>query len=124
MNRQLFSLLALVAVASILIAACGPQPGQSPAATQPPAVTPAPPATQAPAGGTQAPAGTSSAAEAEAVLNSKCTQCHDLTRVINAKHDAAGWKQTIDRMINTNGAKVTPEEENLLNPYLASKYHP
>ena len=65
-----------------------------------------------------------SSAHLEALVDQRCTDCHDLTRVRNAKHDTAGWKATVDRMRTTNGAQVSQDEENQLIPYLASLYHP
>jgi hypothetical protein len=77
-----------------------------------PAVTPAQPtATQPP----------SAAPDGAALLNSKCTACHNLDRVKSAKKDASGWKATVDRMIG-KGAQLSATEAEGLVKHLADTY--
>lgn len=53
-----------------------------------------------------------------ALLQEKCTVCHDLTRVEAQDLDAVGWAAVIDEMI-VKGAQVTDDEAAALAEYLA-----
>jgi len=80
-----------------------------------------PPATQAPT--IQPTTAPTAGSDGEALLNARCTKCHNLTRVISAKKTAADWAKTVTRMIS-NGAKLTTEEQKVLVDYLAKTYAP
>jgi hypothetical protein len=54
------------------------------------------------------------------LIESKCVMCHTLDRVKAAKHDAAGWEQTISRM-RSNGLVITDEEMQQILDYLESR---
>jgi len=53
-----------------------------------------------------------------AIMQEKCTVCHDLTRVQNAEYDAVGWADVIDRMVE-KGADVSTDEAAALAEYLS-----
>ena len=52
------------------------------------------------------------------VVARACTACHGLDVITDQRHDAKGWQTIVDAMI-TNGATVTPQEENAIVDYLA-----
>jgi cytochrome c5 len=88
--------------------------GCSSAAFQP---TQAPPTTSA--------AGDSLAAGADgaALLQARCSVCHSVSRVTNAKQTRDQWDQTVTRMIE-RGAQLTDAEKSTLVDYLAANYGP
>jgi hypothetical protein len=101
-----------------------------PTATQPAATQPAatqPPAAQAT--NTRPPAvqptvtTTSAAADGAALLNQRCTVCHDLTRVQVLRGTADQWNQVVSLMVQ-RGAKLTMDEQKVLVAYLAKTYGP
>jgi cytochrome c5 len=55
------------------------------------------------------------------IVETKCTQCHDLTRVQTAKKDRSGWEDTVARM-ESNGLQVTPEEKSAAIDYLTATF--
>ncbi len=59
---------------------------------------------------------------AEALFESKCKLCHSIERPKSKKKTKDGWKSTVTRMQNINGAPVSDEEANILIDYLAEKY--
>jgi len=59
--------------------------------------------------------------EGEALLNERCTKCHNLDRVKSAKKTADGWKANVDRM-SKKGAQLSPEEASILVQYLAETF--
>jgi len=54
------------------------------------------------------------------LLKERCTSCHNLARVHQAKKDRMGWQKTIDQMIKY-GAKLSKSESQELLDYLAPK---
>ena len=60
------------------------------------------------------------ARRAESLLQARCASCHGLDKVRSARHDAAGWTASIDRMIGY-GAVVSAREKALLVRYLAGR---
>jgi hypothetical protein len=91
------SALLIVILAGLLLTACGSSS------------TP----TAAPSGG--------STLDGKTLLQTRCTVCHDLSRVTSRTGTADQWKAIVDRMIN-NGAQLTPQEETVLVNYLAQTY--
>lgn len=65
----------------------------------------------------------STVAKPETLLDTRCAECHALSRVTEAKKDRAGWEATVERMVR-NGARLSEEEKAVLVDYLASKYGP
>jgi coenzyme F420-reducing hydrogenase gamma subunit len=57
----------------------------------------------------------------DALLESRCSECHDLDRVTNASKSRDEWEVTVDRMI-TRGAVLDDAERETLIKYLAETY--
>jgi hypothetical protein len=74
-------------------------------------------------GGTSPGAGSDStpALDGQALVQERCTQCHDLTRVERAKKTQQEWQATVERMIE-HGAQLTPAEQEAVVKYLAETY--
>ena len=105
MNKRivcLISLLLLVGLAGTFLAACGsssiPTPIPSPKSTV-----------------------SGSSLDGQALMEQRCSACHSINRVTSAQHTAAQWQITVNRMIG-HGAKLTPQEEQVLVNYLAQNY--
>lgn len=58
-----------------------------------------------------------------ALLQERCTACHNLERVTRAKKTSQQWEQTVERMI-TKGAKLSDVEKTALVEFLAKTYAP
>lgn len=58
--------------------------------------------------------------DAAALVERRCTVCHTLDRVTEAKKDEAGWNSTVDRMRN-NGAVVSEAEQKVIVTYLTAQ---
>ena len=135
MRRILLSSL-IIALLGVFAASCGPSsptaapevpsaipsetaPPASPTNTLPPAATPTSPSvtdtTVSPT------SGSASATDGQAVLESACTACHSLDRVVNKKASADEWTATVNRMVG-KGASLTADEQAILIQYLAEKY--
>lgn len=56
----------------------------------------------------------------EELIETRCTRCHDRTRIDAASHDAEGWARTVDRMIG-KGARLTADERAALIEHLAGR---
>ena len=61
--------------------------------------------------------------DAEAVVNDRCTQCHSIDRVIQAKKSQEQWQSTVANMVG-RGAKLNADEQTAVVNYLAEKYGP
>lgn len=59
--------------------------------------------------------------DGKSLLESRCTECHDLTRVTTKTKTLEEWQTTVSRMVN-NGAVLSAEEQTLLVEYLAETY--
>lgn len=91
------------------------------AATAPDALPAAPDVAAAPRdAGAARDAAADEARRAESLLQARCASCHGLDKVRGARHDAAGWATSIDRMVGY-GAVVSPREKALLVRYLAGR---
>ncbi len=56
-----------------------------------------------------------------ALLESRCTACHNLNKVKQAKKSLAQWESTVNRMIQ-KGARLTDAEKAILLQYLAQTF--
>ncbi|PKQ19323.1 MAG: hypothetical protein CVT66_10685 [Actinobacteria bacterium HGW-Actinobacteria-6] len=65
--------------------------------------------------------GTGVVGDGAALVESKCTACHNLERVDAATKDLVGWQTTITRMVQQNGAVITPEEQSAIALYLSNR---
>ena len=57
------------------------------------------------------------------VLKSRCVVCHDADIVTSQKLSLTGWTRSVDKMVRW-GASITPEERDVLQPYLAQHFAP
>ncbi len=81
------------------------------------AAEPVPDATETPS--TEAPAA-SEPSGAEQLVQTKCSMCHDLSRVEGADYDQAKWEETVTRM-QQNGLVVTEAERQEIIDYLVAQ---
>ncbi len=61
--------------------------------------------------------------DGQALLDERCTICHNLNRVTSLRNTAGQWNRIVSRMIQ-NGAQLTPAEQTTLVNYLAKTYGP
>lgn len=61
--------------------------------------------------------------DGEALLQQRCTDCHNLNRVTNKSWSLQQWERTVTNMIN-KGARLNAEEKDALVKYLAENYGP
>jgi cytochrome c5 len=57
------------------------------------------------------------------LLKSRCVVCHESDIITSQKLSAAGWTNSVNKMVRW-GAQVTPEERDVLVPYLAAHFAP
>ena len=57
------------------------------------------------------------------VLNKRCLVCHEADLITGQKLSLIGWTRSVDKMVRW-GAAVTPEEREVLQPYLAQHFAP
>ena len=57
------------------------------------------------------------------VLNRRCISCHEADIISSQKLSLTGWTRSVDKMVRW-GAAVTPEEREVLQPYLAQHFAP
>ena len=69
--------------------------------------------------GTQ-PAMTDVSVYGEALVQERCSQCHDLQRVQRATKDQSGWERTVDRMIGKRSELLNDEERGAVLDYLSN----
>jgi cytochrome c5 len=95
-----------LALACLVLAGCTSSGGTSQAPADPP---PASSAAQA----------DPSASTPAALVRERCTRCHTIDRIKAAKHDQAGWENTISRMRH-RGARLTDPEASDVIDFLAN----
>jgi cbb3-type cytochrome oxidase cytochrome c subunit len=106
MNRRLLAVLALMLLVSLLgtlFTACGGAQDE----------------TAVPA--KEQEKDTPAALEGKALIQERCTKCHDLGRVEQAKKTEEEWKTTVERMV-TKGAELSQTEQELVIRYLTDTY--
>ena len=57
------------------------------------------------------------------VLNKRCVSCHEADIISGQKLSLTGWTNSVAKMVRW-GATVTPEEREILLPYLAQHFGP
>jgi mono/diheme cytochrome c family protein len=57
------------------------------------------------------------------VLNKRCASCHESDIISSQKLTLTGWTRSVDKMVRW-GAVITPEEREILQPYLAQHFAP
>lgn len=70
--------------------------------------------------GGEATAPTEEASPGAALVEQKCSMCHNTDRVFSADYDQAKWTETVERM-EKNGLVVTAEEKQQIINYLAEQ---
>ena len=55
------------------------------------------------------------------LVQERCSKCHPLDRVTNARGTAAEWAAAVQAMV-ARGAQLTPEEETVVINYLSTTY--
>ena len=55
------------------------------------------------------------------VLNRRCLSCHEADIITSQKLSLTGWTRSVDKMVRW-GASITPEEREVLQPYLAAHF--
>lgn len=61
--------------------------------------------------------------EGAAILKSRCVVCHESDIITSQKLSLAGWTGSIGKMVRW-GASITPQEREVLQPYLAQHFAP
>jgi cytochrome c5 len=57
------------------------------------------------------------------VMKSRCVICHESDIITSQKLSLAGWTNSVGKMIRW-GSQITPEEREVLQPYLAMHFGP
>jgi len=57
------------------------------------------------------------------VLNRRCLSCHEADIIRSQKLSLTGWTRSVDKMVRW-GASITPDEREVLQPYLAQHFAP
>lgn len=96
--------IAAVLIALATATATAQQPGSPPRVLQ--------------GGGVELPAG----AGLE-VMNKRCISCHGADIITSQKLSLTGWTRSVDKMVRW-GATITPQEREVLQPYLAQHFAP
>lgn len=58
-----------------------------------------------------------------ALVQDRCSQCHDVSRVTNARYTRAEWETTVERMLE-KGATLNEAERAAVIDHLAENYSP
>jgi nitrous oxide reductase accessory protein NosL len=106
MNRGIvavFTVMLLVVLLGSLLAACGRAEDETAAPT---------PEQEEAAPGTL---------DGKALVEERCTECHDLGRVERAMKAEEEWKATVERMVG-KGARLNEAEQEVVVQYLAEAY--
>ena len=69
------------------------------------------------------PYSTASATDGESLLETRCTDCHSLDRVKQAKKTRDKWAQNVKRMVG-KGAQLNVDEQSTVIDYLSKTYGP
>jgi uncharacterized membrane protein len=106
MSKRTFAVLTIAFLALLLaslLAACGgPKAEMATPTTEAEQVTPP-------------------ALDAQALLQERCTKCHDLGRVERARKTKEEWKATVERMVG-KGAQLSQAEQEQVIQYLTETY--
>jgi cytochrome c551/c552 len=58
----------------------------------------------------------------QGLFQEKCSACHKVDKATGKKKDAAGWEETVMRMIKKNKAAISDGEAKVIIDYLAKNY--
>jgi cytochrome c5 len=129
MRNTIWGLVVAVVIVTGLLAACAPAASQpEPPKAQPTTSQAEPPKAQPTAPQAEPPkaqptVAAAPAGDGAALLNDRCTVCHNLDRVKSAKKTSEQWAQTVSRMVG-KGAKLNADEQKAVVAYLAKTYAP
>jgi hypothetical protein len=59
--------------------------------------------------------------DVETLARQRCSECHPLSRVTDARKAREGWQQTVERMVD-HGARLNEEEQQAVVDYLSATY--
>jgi hypothetical protein len=59
--------------------------------------------------------------DGKTLLEQRCNDCHPLSYITNARGTPEQWAEVVD-MMKANGAVLSPQEQNILDDYLAKTY--
>ena len=59
--------------------------------------------------------------DGQSLVQERCTKCHGLGRIIQARNTDKGWKATVKRMVS-KGAQLNATEQEKAVQYLAETY--
>jgi hypothetical protein len=59
--------------------------------------------------------------DGQSLVQERCTTCHGLSRIIQARNTDKGWKATVKRMVS-KGAQLNATEQEEAVQYLAETY--
>ena len=57
------------------------------------------------------------------VVKSRCVICHESDIITSQKLSLSGWTNSVNKMVRW-GSQITPEEREVLQPYLAAHFAP
>lgn len=57
------------------------------------------------------------------IVKTRCVVCHEADIITSQKLSLAGWARSIDKMVRW-GSSITPQEREVLQPYLAQHFAP
>ena len=123
--RKALPILLVLALITVVAAACSGSPTTAPAPTAAAAATPGTaqpypvatkPATPAANGGAYP-----VAPDGKALVSQRCVLCHDLSRVESSKKSQADWQSTVNRM-KGKGAVLNDVETQAVVAYLAATF--
>ena len=58
---------------------------------------------------------------AKSIVAAQCVGCHDLSRIFNANHSAAEWRNVVAMMVSA-GARLPPAEKDAVTRYLIENF--
>ncbi len=61
------------------------------------------------------------AGEGKALIETNCTKCHELSKVIHARQTKISWQQTVENMVG-RGAQVSDDDVPVIVEYLAANF--
>lgn len=111
MSRK-YTLILVAVLTAVLLAGCSgaaTEPATNGSGETPAAESPAP----------ETPATTEVSADEE-LVQTKCSMCHDLSRVDGVTYDRDQWEETMTRM-QQNGLVVTDDERDRIIEYLTER---
>lgn len=60
----------------------------------------------------------------EAAFQAHCISCHDAARSLEKRKSLGGWRATVQRMANKDGAEISSTDQKHIAIYLTAKDHP